>query len=252
MSKQTDMLKTLPLFSDLPESQVLLLASHSHIRKCERGTFLFLHGDEIRNFKILCRGTVQLFRETPDGHEVTSDILIAGDCINAEEVIALQATHLTSARVVDDAQVLEVPIRWMREHLADFDRLAPRLLQSLSERLHGARMEAEHRSTMSATQMVACYLQGLCVLYDFDPNGFELPYSKTLIASRLRMELATFSRTLQKLKEVGISVNGNHVAFTNLNQAGHFVCDNCSMAEDCATHRALSQMAQTDNLRISN
>ncbi|MCR6659120.1 MAG: Crp/Fnr family transcriptional regulator [Asticcacaulis sp.] len=244
MSKQIDMLRTLPLFSDLPEDQVGLLASHSHIRKCERGTFLFLHGDDIRNFKILCRGTVQIFRETPDGHEVTSDILIAGDCINAEEVIALQKTHLTSARIVDDAQVLEVPINWMREHLADFNRLAPRLLQGLSERLHQAHMEAEHRSTMSATQMVACYLQGLCVLYEFDPKGFDLPYSKTLIASRLRMELATFSRTLQKLKDVGISVTGNRVIFTSLNQAGHFVCDNCSVSEDCPTHKALSQRAQ--------
>jgi CRP-like cAMP-binding protein len=244
MSRQLDFLKTLALFSDLPEVQVQLLASHSHMRKCERGTLLFLHGDDIRNFKILCRGTVQIFRETPDGHEVTSDILIAGDVINAEEVIAVQNTHLMSARVVDEAQVLEVPINWMREHLADFDRMAPCLLQGLSERLHDARMEAEHYSTMSSTQMVACYLQGLCVLYEFDPKGFDLPYSKTLIASRLRMELATFSRTLQKLKEVGISVTGNRVVFTNLNKAGHFVCDNCSVAEDCNTHQLLSRMAQ--------
>lgn len=252
MSKQIDMLRTLPLFRDLSEDQVILLASHSHVRKCERGSFLFLHGDDIRNFKILCRGTVQIFRETPDGHEVTSDILIAGDCINAEEVIALQKSHLTSARIVDDAQVLEVPINWMREHLADFNRLAPRMLQGLSERLHQAHLEAEHRSTMSATQMVACYFQGLCVLYEFDPKGFDLPYSKTLIASRLRMELATFSRTLQKLKEVGISVTGNRVAFTSLNQTGHFVCDNCSVSEDCPTHKALSERAQPPELKLTS
>lgn len=239
MNTRIETLKTLPLFSDLSDDDVLRLSTHTHMRNLRRGEFLFMHGDAIKNFKILLRGTIQIFRETPDGHEVTSDILISGDCINAEEVIARQVTHMTNARVVDDAQILEVPIAWMREHLKNFNTLAPRLLQGLAERLHDAQMEAEHRSTMSATQMVACYLQGLCVLYNFDPAGFDLPYSKTLIASRLRMELATFSRTLRKLKEVGIDIQGNRVSFTNLNKAGHFVCDNCSIAEDCPTHQTL-------------
>ena len=241
MPVHSDAVKTLPLFADLTSDQAALLAAHCHLHDFQRGQYLFLHGDPIKNFKIVCRGTVQLFRATPDGHEVTSDILISGDCVNAEEIISRQDTHLFSARVIEDARILEVPIAWMREHLQDFDTLAPKLLQGLSDRLLNAQKEAEHRSTLSASQLVACYLQGLCVLYDFDPRGFDLPYSKTLIASRLRMELATFSRTLQKLKSSGISVEGNRVVFTNLDRAGHFVCDDCSMSEDCPTHRILSE-----------
>ncbi|MDV6331243.1 Crp/Fnr family transcriptional regulator [Asticcacaulis sp. 201] len=241
MNAHLNAMRTLPLFGDLSPQQVELLAAHSHLRKCDRGTYLFLHGEPVRSFKVLCRGTIQLFRETPDGRESTIDILIAGDCVNAEEVLEPRDTHLSSARIVDDALVLEVPIRWLRENLDDFHRLAPRLLQGLAERLNEARLEAEHQSTMSATQMVACYLQGLCVLYDFDPKGFDLPYSKTLIASRLRMELATFSRTLHKLKDAGILVVGNRVSFTSLNKVSHFVCDTCSIAGDCPTHTALSQ-----------
>lgn len=239
MIHDTDALKTLPLFSELDSEELALLAAHSQLRRCSRGQYLFMHGDTIRNFTIICQGTVQVFRETPDGHEVTSDILIAGDCINSEEIIGNRSVHTTNARIVDDAQVLEVPISWMRSHLRDFNILAPRLLQSLSDRLYSAQREAEHRSTLSATQIAACYLQGLCVLYDFDPAGFTLPYSKTLIASRLRMELATFSRTLQKLKDVGITVTGNQVAFTNLTRAERFVCDDCSVSHDCPTRLSL-------------
>lgn len=76
----------------------------------------------------------------------------------------------------------------------------------MAERAHIAEVEAEHQATMSAAQLVACFMQRLCVLYNFDPKGFDLPYSKTLIASRLGMELETFSRTLAKLKEHGIAV----------------------------------------------
>jgi len=233
-------LKALPIFADFGGENLAILTSNSRVRQYPSGHYLYMHGDDIKNFKIVCRGTIQVFRETPDGHEVTSDILIAGDCINADEIIARHTAHMTNARVVDDAMVLEISISWMRLHLKDFDQLAPRLLQGLSERLRESQKEAVHRSTMSATQIVACYLQGLCVLYDFDPQGFDLPYSKTLIASRLHMEPATFSRTLQKLKGVGISVTGNHVAFTNLHKAGHFVCDECSVSAECPTHQALA------------
>ena len=240
MPVSSDVLRTLPLFADLAAQSMQALAANCRIRTTLRAQYLFLHGDPIHFFKIICRGTVQIFRETPDGHEVTSDILISGDNINADEIMSRQTLHLTSARAIDDVTLIEVPIRWMRDHLTDFDTLAPRLLQSLSERLQSAQREAEHHSTLSASQIVACYLQGLSVLYEFDPKGFDLPYSKTLIASRLRMELATFSRTLPKLRSWGISVSGNHVAFSHLDRAGAFVCDDCSVAETCPTRLSLN------------
>jgi len=252
MIKDTEALKTLPLFADLDAQSVERLAANSRKRVIARGQYLFMHGDDIHFFKIICRGTVHIFRETPDGHEVTSDILISGDCINADEIMSHQKIHRTSARAVDDATVLEVPIDWMRQHLKDFDLLAPRLLQGLSERLQSAQREAEQHTTFSASQIVACYLQGLCVLYDFDPRGFDLPYSKTLIASRLRMELATFSRTLPKLKSWGVTVTGNHVAFSHLNRAGEFVCDDCSIAEDCPTRLHLNQKVEKTASDVSD
>ena len=96
---------------------------------------------------------------------------------------------------------------------------------------------------MSATQLVACFLQRLCVLYDFNPREFELPYSKTLIASRLGMELETFSRTLNKLKENGISVEGTRVMIHDLRRIEQFVCATCSVAEDCTTHKNMEKKA---------
>jgi hypothetical protein len=118
-------------------------------------------------------------------------------------------------------------------------------MAAISDRLHSAQIEAEHQSTMSATQIVACFLQRLCVLYELDPSGFELPYSKTLIASRLRMELATFSRTLKKLKEEGINVERTHVVFTDKQKTRRFVCDECSLSEDCTAHIKLHKAGTT-------
>lgn len=239
-------LKALPLFSAITPEECTRIIQNSCIRNCEHGQFLFMHGEPITHFYVICRGTVQIFRETPDGHEVTSDLLIAGDSINANEIMTEQSLHSMNARAIDDAMLLEIPIGWMKEYLNNFDHMSAHLMAALSDRLHSAQIEAEHQSTMSATQIVACYLQRIYVLYDFDVNGFELPYSKTLIASRLRMELATFSRTLKRLKTEGITVKGTHVTFTDPQKTGRFVCDTCSLSEDCPAHLSLhSNMKET-------
>ena len=102
---------------------------------------------------------------------------------------------------------------------------------------------------MSAAQLVACFLQRLCVLYSFNPKGFDLPYSKTLIASRLGMELETFSRTLAKLKEHGISVEGSRVMITDLNRIEDYVCGMCSVSGECATHQAMEKRIFDDEAK---
>ncbi|MCB9964774.1 MAG: Crp/Fnr family transcriptional regulator [Rhodospirillales bacterium] len=236
---KSEILKTLPMFSSLTTDENKLLFENSRLYNCERGAFLFMHGDTITNFYVVFRGTVQIFRDTPDGHEVTSDLLIAEDSLNADEIITKQITHNKNARAVDDTLLLAIPVLWMQENLSKFDHMATHLMASLSDRLHSAQIEAEHQSTMSATQIVACYLQRLCLLHEFDPGGFELPYSKTLIASRLRIELETFSRALKNLRDEGIKVDGSHVSFTDTNKTGHFVCDHCSLSEECTAHLSL-------------
>ncbi len=239
MNMEIQTFRALPLFASLNADEAALLIRNSRISQCKRGRFLYMHGDANNYFYVVCRGTVQVFRETPDGHEITSNILIAGDTINADEVVSGLTIHMANARAVDELAVLEIPVKWLRENLKDLGSLSAHLLTGLADRLRSAEMEAEHLTTMSAAQIVACYLQKICVLYNFDPHGFELPYSKTLIASRLRMELETFSRTLQKLKDQGVTVTGSHVSFSNIRKAENFSCSECSIAEDCATHRLL-------------
>lgn len=107
------------------------------------------------------------------------------------------------------------------------------------------------QATMSAAQLVACFIQRLCVLYDFDPKGFDLPYSKTLIASRLGMELETFSRTLAKLKVNGIMVEGNRVTIHDLERIGQYVCGFCSISGECATHEEMEKKMCEDSKGIA-
>lgn len=180
-----------------------------------------------------------MFRETPLGYELTSNILTAGESINADELAASQAEHAMNARAITDCSLLEIPISWMRENFNKLGNMAAKLLAVLADRLDDAQVEMEHHSTMSAAQILACYLQKLCVLYDYDPRGFVLPYTKQLIASRLRIERETLSRALPALKDYGITVTGSRVSFTDMHKTKNLVCEKCSVSKQCKAYRGL-------------
>lgn len=217
------------------------------MRNIARGQMLFTHGDTVTHFYLVISGTMQLVRATPDGHEKTVALVKAGQTLCEDEIMDACHGHRTNGVAVEDTAVMEFPVTWLKESAKNYGAFALNLLSLISSRAHLMEVEAEHQATMSAAQLVACFLQRLCVLYNFNPSGFDLPYSKTLIASRLGMELETFSRTLNKLKEHGIRVDGNHVTFTDLERIEAYVCSACSISGECATHHAMEKKMCSTN-----
>lgn len=229
------------LFSGLTGKEKDMLIQGGRIRQCPKGQLLFAHGEPVTHFYAIIRGTFQLFRGNADGYEKTIEVLKAGQTMCEGEILDSCRAHRVNAVPVEDSVVLEFPVMWLKEAARQHSAFALNLLSLISNQAHMAKVEAEHQATMSAAQLVACFLQRLCVLYGFNPKGFDLPYSKTLIASRLGMELETFSRTLNKLKEHGIIVEGTRVRITDLERVAEYVCGFCSIAEDCTTHQAMEK-----------
>ncbi len=244
--------RDMPLFMGLSEREKDELITGGRIRHISRGQMFFTHGDPVTHFYFLISGTVQLFRATPDGHEKTIAVTKSGQTMCEDEIMDGCHGHRTNAVAVEDVTVLEFPVSWLKEAAKSHSAFALNLLSLMADRAHMAEVEAEHQAIMSAAQLVACFMQRVCVLYGFDPKGFDLPYSKTLIASRLGMELETFSRTLHKLKEHGITVEGNHVTIIDLAKIGQYVCNACSISGECATHHILEEKIGGDALGHRN
>jgi CRP-like cAMP-binding protein len=236
-----DNARGLPLFSGLAEHERDALVKEGHIRQVPRGQILFTHGDPVTHFYIIVSGSMQLFRSNAEGHEKTISVVKSGQTMCEDEILDACHGHRASSVAVEDATVMEFPIAWLKDAAKKYNTFALNLLSMMASRAHLAEVEAEHQATMSAAQLVACFMQRLCVLHNLDPKGFDLPYSKTLIASRLGMELETFSRTLAKLKEQGITVDGNRVKITDIGRLGEYVCGMCSVAGECATHQTMEK-----------
>lgn len=233
--------KSAAIFKGLSLDEKNDLLKDGKIRYLNKKEFLFRHGDPLLNFYIVCFGSIQLFRNNADGGEKTSNILTARDIICGEKIHQPCGRHQFNAVAVGDAVVIEFPKIWLKESAKKYSEFALNLVAEISNQASMAELEAEHQAAMSATQLVACFLQKLCLIHDFDPRGFELPYSKKLIASRLGMELETFSRTLPKLKECRIDVLGSHVAISGSGAIEENVCSHCSIEEDCHIHESFKK-----------
>jgi hypothetical protein len=55
------------------------------------------------------------------------------------------------------------------------------------------------------------------------------------------MKQETFSRTLPKLKENGIHLQGARVIFHNFNDVDQYTCAQCSFIDDCPARKAIGE-----------
>lgn len=229
----------LALFAGINADDRNSMLQEGRLRYVTRGEYLFHNGDPVSRFYIVCSGSMRLTRETPDGKELTTDITCRGKTIGKFDILKSFRHHSTGACAIDDAVVLEFPSIWLKNIVRN-PIIALNILSSTSQYVHMLEIESEQKSTMGVAQRIGCFLQRLCVMYDLDPRGFELPYSKALIASRLGMEPETFSRGLATLGQRGIKVNNARITISDIEALGDFVCDHCSLAGECVTHRKLA------------
>lgn len=240
-SQNRDSIRALPLFDGLTDAEKDEFLSKARVKNCQRGTYLFTQGDSVKSFYIVQSGVVRLFRTTPGGDEITTDILIKGDTVCESKVFRYNTLHPDYAFCVEDSTLLEFPAAWLRESVRKNTPFSLNILSILSRRSLLKDIESEHQSTMSTAQIVTCFLQWMCTIHDFDPKSFELPYNKALIASRLGMKQETFSRTLPRLRENGIDIQGTHVSFRNFHDVDKYTCENCSFMDDCRARKMMQE-----------
>lgn len=235
-------LETLSFFDGLTTEEKAALLQVARFKHFKRGDMIYRIGDLVTHLHWVCTGLVQKYRETPDGNEMTSAIRIVGDVLFNHEVVHGKRVRTMNAKALQNTTLFSVPVEWIDAHIGTMDNLMHRFMQIMAEDTQASRIETEHQSTMSAAQIVACFLQHLCVKHRFDPRGFTLPYTKSIIASRLGMKLESLSRVLPKLRDYGIIVRGKQVSFTNVASAQKFSCGYCSVAEECPTGKTMREL----------
>lgn len=207
-------LRKLPLFSSLAPGLLAELLADARLREAGRGTTLFLQGDPADRFYVVLDGWVRLYRETPDGAEITIALFARGESF-AEAAMLASGRFPVCAQIAEPARLLLVPASSFLGALEADRALCRALMASMARRLQGFVRQIESLSRRSTVERLAAFLLKLAEGRP-PPVRLALPLDKTLVAARLGMQPETLSRAFAKLRRLGVETEGPWVTIRDL------------------------------------
>ncbi|WP_431285056.1 Crp/Fnr family transcriptional regulator [Humitalea sp. 24SJ18S-53] len=209
-SEDWAILRRSAILRDLPPADLAALVDERSVRSIERGQVLFQQGDPARAFFLVLGGQVKLSRVNPGGDEAVVHIYGAGESF-AEAAMFLGGRYPVAAEAVVPSRVMHVESDALRRKVAERPEIAFAMMASMSRHLKVLVDQIEKMKLLSADQRVAEFLLGLCG----EKTGavtLSLPHEKSLIANRLGMKPATFSRAIARIRDLGVEVTGNQAS----------------------------------------
>lgn len=226
---QIQYLRSMPLFSDLPEKEREGLLSNVRITSYPKNHHLFHQGDLADKFFIIINGWVKIFRQTAEGEEAIISLLTQGDSFG-EAAIFNGSIYPFSAQVNEAAEIADIPARVLKEHAQAEPLVASKIMHLLASDIKRTQLENEHLAVMTAPQRVGCLLLQLSGNMIGKGGTFSFPYDKSIAAAQLGMKPETFSRALSQLKPYGVTVEGPEVKIDSFACLIGFCCGHCSAA----------------------
>lgn len=220
-------LKNLPLFANLPAEDIAAFSDAAQARVYNKKKLLYIENQKAEYFYIILSGWIRLFHTTDDGEEINLAILTSKSTIG-ESALFENGLYPNSAEIAEDAHVLSIPLSLLEDYMRLSQQMAFNMLTVMTryQRQHTMRLEMLHLYT--APQRIGCFLLSLCPVPDQAGGvAIDLPYDKSLIASTLGMQGATFSRALNVLRQkTGIHIQGASVTIASVKRLMKFV-DGC-------------------------
>lgn len=212
-----EFLANIPLFRELPKTDIQRIAAKTIAIDAPRGTVLINRGDPCRGFHVIVFGRVKLMLQSPRGGEKVVELMGRGQSFG-EALMFLDEPYLVTAETIDDSKLLHVDRECVLDEINRDPRFARRMLAGLSQRLHQLMMDVEAYTLRSGTQRVIGYLlrdppmQG-----DSNTMTVDLVATKAVIASRLNLTQEHFSRILHQLMDTGlIEVGKRHIRIPDI------------------------------------
>lgn len=209
-------LRSLHLLQKLPESALTGLLAYTQVIDLQKDECLFHSNEPSRGFYGVASGRVLLsFPEGSHGENHTNKTL---SVINTGEMFCdaiafLGSTHPVNAVAAGNASIVVIEQKGLLDlitHNADF---ALKMFGHLSRALEHMVHEVRDLKLSSSNKRLACFLLHYAPQVESSTFEFTLPVQKQVVAARLNMSPAHFSRALQNLaKEKIIAVHGRRIS----------------------------------------
>lgn len=213
-------IKGSPFLGVLPDDVVQSLIDGPLVRVFEKGAPLFSQGDPAQHCYFILDGWVKIFRSTAQGTETVVHIFRPGELF-AEAVMFMGGRYPVSAETVTQCRLVRFNGQKLRQQIGAKPQLALGMLASASQHLKVLVSQVENMKRLSTSQRLADFLLSLCGTAS-GATRILLPYEKALIAGRLGMKPESLSRSLARLKPLGVTVERDEVVISDLDKLRAF------------------------------
>lgn len=172
------LLKRVPFFSKLSESDLAMLADHLHRRMYRKGTILFDKGSPARTLYVIESGRVRVFIPGEMGEELSVNVYGAGDVVG-ELCILDGRPRCASAITMEDTAALTLDREDLRRCVAASPEIAFAVMEVLSARLRYSTEYAESLAFLDVYGRVAGRLLDLAERSGVEPGETKIDVELT-------------------------------------------------------------------------
>jgi CRP-like cAMP-binding protein len=192
---------------EMPVTLSHLLDTVHHIKKVEKGTFLFQEGSNVDEFYIVQSGILQISKIIPDGRELTLRMCSQGDFVGELNLFSPSSRYLLSARVIESGEVAVIMKDALEENLAQNQSLSFEFIKWMTQQFR--KTQTKFRDLVLHGKKGALYstLIRITNSYGIKTNKgilIELPLTNQELANFCGTSREVVNRLLSDLRKNGI------------------------------------------------
>ena len=208
------------------------LQSVHHIRKIEKGTFLYQEGSPATEVFIIQSGKIQVSKITPDGRELTLRLCSRGELIGELSLFCSSSKYVLNAKVIESGEVAVICKDELERRLENDSRLAFEFMKWGNNQ--NRKMQTKFRDLILNGKKGAVYSTLIRLTNSYGkrvPLGImiDLPLTNQELANFCGTSREVVNRMLRDLRKNHIlSIDKGIITILDLNYLKNEInCENC-------------------------
>jgi CRP-like cAMP-binding protein len=211
-----------------------LLQSVQHVRKIEKGTFLYQEGSDAKEVFIIQSGKVQISKITPDGRELTLRLCSTGELIGELSMFCPSSKYILNAKVVEGGEVAVIYKDELERRLETDSALALEFMKW--ESLQNRKTQTKFRDLVLNGKKGALYSTLIRLSNSYGKQTdtgimIDLPMTNQELANFCGTSREVVNRMLSELrKKHALSIDKGIITIHDLNYLKEEInCENCPL-----------------------
>lgn len=204
--RKAGLLREVDLFAGLGVEQLKEISRTLPMTTCRTGGLVTSPDDDVERLYIVKHGRVRVYRLTPDGKQLTLDLLDKGRIVGRMSWLG-QELNEVYAEAVEDAVVCSFTPDELRRLIDRYPEIGLNIIRYLSDRLGASEREREVMAFRSVEQRLAARLLELAERFGQGADGgtaIDARLTQQELADMIGTSRETLATTISSLRERGV------------------------------------------------